>query len=1274
MQYIMITLFTKIRYALFVILFFAGSFSGWSQHYPVQLSTIITPPYSPRLSDYAESGFDRVQVIINPLDMTLNSYKVKIKLIIESFDGRVRIQTDPNYLPPPIYLNGGVTEIVTSYDIQDLFDANHLVFQKGITKNQYLINKKLPENYYRIGFVLLDYNRSTLGGTSNEVIVSNFGYSQAGIFLNDPPILNMPFNNTKLTLFDPQQIVLQWTPRHRGSPNAAFNTEYVIRLYEVWNDAYNAAAITQTQMPIYETTVSDNRYIYGISDPLLIPGKKYVWTIQARDADGRDMFRNNGLSEAYMFTWGDACKVPENISGAPLIGPGIELKWTTLTGHSDYDIQYRPSGSTGDWYEENSLLAGSRIYNLKYNASYEARIRANCGTYSSEFSAPVLVKIPEAPKQDFACGNAGTLPPIKSTTPITVLPSGALFYAGGFECHVVEAISVNGGFNGSCYVVVPFYGFAKVLHTFKGIKVNNDLQMFAGKLISVTDTVKGNALSARIDNAAKTAGSGYTNDQLQKLLGASRIVTVDGRIATITVNDQGQVVVTLKNGDEEIIEVEEGEKVIISDEDGEQYYVENGSVVKAGEALAAKAAAASSSQMVANIDSIRKLLPLVEFTPSPNMQYGFDKLRYPALRGQYTLNTVHDKEYILPYKAVASGAIDIVDAKMPATAGLDASGLLFRINQTPTLAMPSTQNDIRTVNVTSLIHGDEQVLEAVYSLTDTAGNKVEETLGQLNIVAYDEQIIKLIIVPISIDKTYSQPEINSLINKIYAQSVTKWVIQWTDPYENKAWDINGDEKFDDTDSDNRMDYTPEMKALIKAYNRDYNVEKQAVYVFLFPGAHVSSLKGYMPFNKQFAFVFTDRSGTSDIAHYIAHEIAHGTFNLRHTFSDANPWFQSEGTSDNLMDYTPTLASNLNKYQWDLIHNPASVLFAWLEDEKEAEIGSFLVSPTIEAIRNANIDKKTNLELDQKKNFAALTDDIKLGNNTITHVGLWAGYSLDPADLFKEFSETLKIDPSEYNRSSFSYENDNEKYVKYEFHQLEMTQLPAPYINTIKPGGRTVVQFVVKASESNKFEEYLFPMDDIFLENVNWVSQLDEGIFGLCSGCWKYTCCRRAAEYMMGNTNIANCSDANIAENPPNMTISGIINTASFTDNSSTYNFSAYNSATLNFNSENLNDAIKHMKDKLKIGRPILIGVHYNNGTTNPPNNANRATRHFMVIVGMGVEGENTYFRFYDPGRSLSNEGNATSPNNRLIVNYQQGSIQGDYNDGTYTITEIFKTN
>jgi len=83
----------------------------------------------------------------------------------------------------------------------------------------------------------------------------------------------------------------------------------------------------------------------------------------------------------------------------------------------------------------------------------------------------------------------------------------------------------------------------------------------------------------------------------------------------------------------------------------------------------------------------------------------------------------------------------------------------------------------------------------------------------------------------------------------------------------------------------------------------------------------------------------------------------GTFNLRHTFSSENKFILPEDRTDNLMlnesgclqvtakqtpmdelvpilsgDYAGTTATQLNNYQWDLIHDPEKIWFAWLEEE------------------------------------------------------------------------------------------------------------------------------------------------------------------------------------------------------------------------------------------------------------------------------------------------------------------------------------------------------
>ena len=70
---------------------------------------------------------------------------------------------------------------------------------------------------------------------------------------------------------------------------------------------------------------------------------------------------------------------------------------------------------------------------------------------------------------------------------------------------------------------------------------------------------------------------------------------------------------------------------------------------------------------------------------------------------------------------------------------------------------------------------------------------------------------------------------------------------------------------------------------------------------------------------------------SDIVVTMAHELAHGAFRLEHTFSEFTALTQ--GTTDNLMDYNN--GTRLNKYQWDNIHNPVTVLGLFEEDEESS---------------------------------------------------------------------------------------------------------------------------------------------------------------------------------------------------------------------------------------------------------------------------------------------------------------------------------------------------
>ncbi|WP_296622715.1 M15 family metallopeptidase [Marivirga sp.] len=125
---------------------------------------------------------------------------------------------------------------------------------------------------------------------------------------------------------------------------------------------------------------------------------------------------------------------------------------------------------------------------------------------------------------------------------------------------------------------------------------------------------------------------------------------------------------------------------------------------------------------------------------------------------------------------------------------------------------------------------------------------------------------------------------------------------------------------------------------MRQFNREFkrseeNFDKDAYYLFVIDGDY-SDKAGLMPFKRQFGYIF--KNNVDNINKTIAHELAHGAFRLRHTFSD-EAYIASEKSTDNLMDYRPD-GTELYKHQWDLVHDPESMI-GWLEDDEEGEMGT-----------------------------------------------------------------------------------------------------------------------------------------------------------------------------------------------------------------------------------------------------------------------------------------------------------------------------------------------
>ncbi|MEQ8581075.1 MAG: hypothetical protein RIC30_08710, partial [Marinoscillum sp.] len=139
--------------------------------------------------------------------------------------------------------------------------------------------------------------------------------------------------------------------------------------------------------------------------------------------------------------------------------------------------------------------------------------------------------------------------------------------------------------------------------------------------------------------------------------------------------------------------------------------------------------------------------------------------------------------------------------------------------------------------------------------------------------------------------------------------------------------------------------------------------------------------GFMPFKRQYGYIWTGSTG--DLPRTIAHELAHGAFRLRHTFSP-EAFIATQGSTDNLMDYSSSGAgssgaTHLYKHQWDNVHNPEGVT-SWLQDDEE---GAYY-DPTYSDIWAANLlgmmcaKSMGQNEVEIKVDYAVSTSEVTYG--------------------------------------------------------------------------------------------------------------------------------------------------------------------------------------------------------------------------------------------------------------------------------------------------------
>jgi hypothetical protein len=209
-------------------------------------------------------------------------------------------------------------------------------------------------------------------------------------------------------------------------------------------------------------------------------------------------------------------------------------------------------------------------------------------------------------------------------------------------------------------------------------------------------------------------------------------------------------------------------------------------------------------------------------------------------------------------------------------------------------------------------------------------------VGKVNVQAYSYKDVKVHLVRVNgATKRLDVEAISKGVNEIFDDAVVRYTFDELDPitieYANKKRFVHGGKGT-------FQNYNEDQKTAIKALPE--TADQNDYYLFfvecsdrLDTAGNVSKeiVNGYMPVGRHYGFIYNEYTN----ARTIAHELAHGTNALHHTFSPESETFYTTKETDNLMDYNA--GKTLTHTQWQWSHEKHRNVLGFLDDEGESEM-------------------------------------------------------------------------------------------------------------------------------------------------------------------------------------------------------------------------------------------------------------------------------------------------------------------------------------------------
>lgn len=452
-----------------------------AQQYPVRVQVQALQPVSPMLANLYTGSQARLIVTLLNTDLQQPTLSVRLRLSIKGTTVSLRNTDYGSY--PIIQLDAGVPVQLSLNDLTSYFNVTNMEVS-GMTPAQLMQSGKLPDGFYSFCIDVIE--------TSSGRQISNDKQScspSVWISSSDPPLLNLPRKGEAIAFNEPLNIVFNWTPRHLGSPNAAFFTEYEFTMAELWDTTILPEAAFGTVAPLYQTTTTATTLLYGPAEPPLLPGKRYGWRIRAiakQGLDVFDVFTNNGYSEIYYFTLQQDCQPPQQIA-ATIANGEATITWAPQPKMFEYQVQYREQDNDkAEWFNLRTTETQVVIKDAVPGHKYEYRVGGSCSLGSVTLGEALAFEMPAKKIDSGYCGLMSNIKLENDSVLKTLQPDDQIM-AGDFPVRFTTLKNSGNSYSGTGYITIPFLGYNRVKVTFDNIQVNTSKQLMSGMLMTTFD-------------------------------------------------------------------------------------------------------------------------------------------------------------------------------------------------------------------------------------------------------------------------------------------------------------------------------------------------------------------------------------------------------------------------------------------------------------------------------------------------------------------------------------------------------------------------------------------------------------------------------------------------------------------------------------------------------------------------------------------------------------------------------------------------------------------